>query len=116
MSPRLPPSPLGDHPIPLGDEASPHVDTPAMTGEALTLALGDLIPDPRGEIVILDQSGQDIAVVSHEAVAAQGVEPAHVMASGFDVSGFAYCTFASGLTVYYPATHRFLVTDENSTG
>jgi hypothetical protein len=116
MSPRLPPSPLGDHPIPLGDEAPPHADAPAAPSEALTLAFEDLIPDARGEIVILDQSGQDIAVVSHEAVAAQGVEPAHVMESGFDVSGYAYCTFASGLTVYYPATHRFLVTDENSSG
>lgn len=79
MSPRPPPSLLGDHPIPLGDEAPPQADAPVAAGEALTLALDDLIPDARGEIVILDQSGHDIAVVSHEAVAAQGLEPAHFM-------------------------------------
>jgi hypothetical protein len=63
--------------------------------------------------VILDHSGQDIAVVTHEMVAAQGIGDAHVTVAGLDVSGFAYCTFEGGVTVFYPATHRLLVTHDD---
>lgn len=107
-------SPVIDDTIPLGD----HDQIPATgdgfvpAGELLTLSLEDLIPDVRGEVVILSDTGLDIAVVTTEPVASQGVETLHVMDSGLDVSGFGYCTFVGGITVFYPPTHRLLVTDE----
>ncbi len=117
MSPRPTGNPAGDIPIPLGpalhNEASlPHAESEAQA-PALTLALEDLIPDARNEVVILDHSGQEISVVTSEPVASQGIQDAHVTASGLDVSGFAYCTFESGLTLFYPPTHHLLITDEN---
>ena len=121
MSRRPTGNPAGDIPIPigphsLGDESVPHADGAAQAenaAPALTLALEDLIPDARNEVVILDHSGQEISVTTSEPVTAQGIETAHVTVSGFDVSGFAYCTFESGLTLYYPPTHHLLITDEN---
>ena len=121
MSPRPTGNPAGDIPIPIGPH-SPGLTSPGPTspGEdiaaqasALTLALEDLIPDARNEVVILDHSGQEISVTTNEPVTAQSIETAHVTVSGFDVSGFAYCTFESGLTLYYPQTHHLLITDEN---
>jgi len=113
MSPRPTGNPAGDIPIPLGEEAAPQADNPAQP-PALTLALEDLIPDARNEVVILDRSGQEISVVTSEHVASQGILDAHVTSSGHDVSGFVYCTFERGLTMFYPPTHHLLlVTDEN---
>jgi hypothetical protein len=114
MSPRPTGNPAGDIPIPLGEETAPHAESEAQA-PALTLALEDLIPDARNEVVILDHSGQEISVVTSEPVASQGIQDAHVTASGHDVSGFAYCTFESGLTLFYPPTHHLLVTDESQT-
>ena len=54
MSPRPTGNPAGDIPIPLGEEAAPQADNPAQP-PALTLALEDLIPDARNEVVILDR-------------------------------------------------------------
>jgi hypothetical protein len=121
MSPRPTGNPAGDIPIPAGqvspgEENFPHGDgaaqAPALT-PILTLALEDLIPDARNEVVILDHSGREISVSTGEPVTAQGIETEHVTASGFDVSGFAYCTFESGLTLYYPPTHHLLIDGEN---
>ncbi len=107
---------VGDVPISLNglDRISPSVD-PANTlsADTLTLALGDLIPDARNEVVILDGSAQDIALVTHDAIAVHGVAEAHVTVAGLDVSGFAYCTFEGGITVFYPATHRLIVTADS---
>lgn len=107
-------SPIVDDTIPLGDHDRAPAASDGLVGgaELLTLSLEDLIPDARGEVVILSDAGHDIAVVTHEPVASQGIETLHVMDSGLDVSGFGYCTFAGGLTVFYPPTHRLLVTDE----
>ncbi|MDE2229420.1 MAG: hypothetical protein KGL11_10325 [Alphaproteobacteria bacterium] len=105
----------GDEPIALGnvEHAFLSADAGASGGtETLTLTLDDLIPDAHNEIVILDASGHDIAVVTPDAIAAQGVADAHVTATGLDVSGFAYCTFDGGVTVFYPSTHRLIVTND----
>jgi len=111
--PRITGVTAGDEPIRLGETHAPAPPPADAAGDAtLTLALEDLIPDARGEIVILDHSGQDITMVTHEGVAAQGVEDAHVTAAGLDVSGFSYCTFEGGITVFYPATHHLLVTQD----
>jgi hypothetical protein len=68
--------------------------------------------DPRHEIVLLNEGGEDIEVASDEPVLRRGVIDAHVTAAGVDVSGFAYCTFAGGITLFYPAGHRLRVTDQ----
>jgi hypothetical protein len=107
-------SPLVGDAIPLGDHESsaPTNLAPPPAGELLTLTFEDLIPDSQGEVVILSDAGHDIAVVTHQPVASQGVEASHIMASGLDVSGFAFCTFADGVTLFYPTTQRLFVTDE----
>jgi hypothetical protein len=106
--------PIVDDAIPLGDRDALPVagQSIAPADDLLTLSLDDLIPDARGEVVILSDAGPDIAVVTSEPIAGQGVETAHVTASGLDVSGFSYCTFAGGITLFYPASHRLLVTDD----
>ena len=108
---------VGDEPISLsGLDQVPIPSEPppnAALAETLTLALGDLIPDARNEIVILDGSGHDIALVTQDVIAAHGLAEAHVTVTGLDVSGFAYCTFEGGVTVFYPATHRLIVTAES---
>jgi len=35
-----------------------------------------------------------------------------VTEAGLDVSGFSYCTFASGVTVFCPSAHRLTVLNE----
>jgi hypothetical protein len=103
-------SPIVDGAIPLGDHPTTPIAAPA--GELLTLTLDDLIPDTHGEVVILSDAGHDIALVTQQPVASQGIEASHVTATGLDVSGYAYCTFADGLTLFYPPSQRFFVTDE----
>lgn len=80
--------------------------------ELLALSLEDLIPDPGGDIVIVNDTGQNIAVVTDQSVADAGIAGQHLTDSGFDVSGFAFCTFESGVTVFYPSTQKLLVTAE----
>ncbi|HKR18766.1 MAG TPA: hypothetical protein VJS41_01350 [Stellaceae bacterium] len=111
---RIPGITVGDEPIAIGDLEQSSAgaiegSTPAGT---LSLSLSDLIPDAHNEIVILDGSGGDLAVVTDNAVASHGISGDHVTVSGLDVSGFAYCTFDGGVTVFYPATHRLIVTND----
>ncbi len=112
---RIPGITAGDEPIALGGleqtPSSGDADSSALA-VTLSLSLGDLIPDAGNEIVILDGSGHDLAVVTDNAVAAHGIAGNHVTVTGFDVSGFAYCTFEGGVTVFYPATHRLIVTND----
>ena len=115
MSARNDSSSVVDDTIPLGG----HDRIPVASGAA----------EPAGEVLALSARGPhsgrarrggdperhryDITVVTHEPVASEGVETLHVMDSGLDVSGFGYCTFAGGITVFYPPTQRLLVTDES---
>lgn len=99
--------------IPLGDhDGMATAGGQVSGGELLTLSLDDLIPDARGEVVILSDAGHEIVVVTGEPIAQQGFQPSHIMESGHDVSGFAYCTFASGITLFYPASQQLFITDE----
>lgn len=112
-----------DHPILVGGDigeatgsGSPFAPVgllpPGSGEEVLALSLEDLIPDPGGDIVIVNDTGQDIAVVTDLSVADAGIAGQHLTDSGFDVSGFAFCTFESGVTVFYPSTQKLLVTAE----
>jgi hypothetical protein len=87
---------------------------PETGRDMLTLSLDDLVPDARGKIVIVSDGDHDITVVTDQTVASTGVEPSqpHLTETGLDVSGFSYCTFASGVTVFCPSAHRLLVLNE----
>ena len=67
---------------------------------ANSLQLSDLLADDAGEIV-LDVNAH-LALVSNSGVTNSGMVEHHVTASGEDVSGFAFTTFDTGITVYYP--------------
>lgn len=79
--------------------------------EMLTLSLKELLPDAGGEVVIHNHADTDVTVLTDDAVTERGVEHDHVTRAGYDVSGFAYCRFAGGITVFYPRTHSLCVTE-----
>lgn len=78
----------------------------------LTLSLKELLPDEGGEVVIHNQSGNDTTVLTDEPVTERGIEHDHITRAGHDVSGFAYCRFGGGITVFYPRSHSLFVQDE----
>lgn len=75
----------------------------------LTFSLKELLPDDGGEVVIDNQTGDDVTVLTDDPVTDRGVEEDHVTCAGHDVSGFAYCRFAGGITVFYPRSHKLCV-------
>lgn len=85
----------------------------ARKDEMLTLSLKELLPDEGGEVVIHNQAGTDTTVLTDDPVTARGIEQDHVTCAGHDVSGFAYCRFAGGITVFYPRSHSLCVQDES---
>ena len=68
----------------------------------LTFALTELLPDDAGEVVVDDQSGADVTVLTDDPVAERGIAQDHITWAGDDVAGFAYCRFTGGVTVFYP--------------
>ena len=68
----------------------------------LELSLADLVQDAGGEVVLYNDSGlRALGLVSDALVVREGEASAHVTASGDDVTGFRYVSFANGLTLYY---------------
>ena len=82
------------------------------TDNLLVLRMDELLPDSGGEIVILDGVGEGLAIVTQDSVAGQGVSDPHVTASGLDVQGYAFTTFGSGITIFYPSEAKLLVLPE----
>jgi hypothetical protein len=69
----------------------------------LVLRLDDMLADGNDEVVLLTDSGQDqLALATDVQVVATGTAGDHVTADGQDVSGFAFVTFATGMTLFYP--------------
>ncbi len=69
---------------------------------AVTLSLGDLLPDANGDVVIVSAGGRaSLSIVTEERIRESGMADGHVTADGFDVGGFAFCAFESGTTLYY---------------
>ena len=83
----------------------------ALEDETLTLSLRELLPDAGGEVVIHNQAGTDVTVLTDDPVTEHGLKANHVTRAGHDVSGFAYCRFAGGITVFYPRTLSLCVTE-----
>jgi hypothetical protein len=62
-----------------------------------------MLADSNDEIVLLADSGQgQLALATDAEVVATGTAGDHVTADGQDVSGFAFVTFATGMTLFYP--------------
>jgi hypothetical protein len=69
----------------------------------LVLRLDDMLADSNDEIVLLADSGQgQLALATDAEVVATGTAGDHVTADGQDVGGFAFITFATGMTLFYP--------------
>ncbi len=85
----------------------------ADSAEALVLALSDLIADRNGEVVLFNDSNMPVlTLLTSERPVARGTVEAHVTASGVDVAGYSYVTFANGLTLYYPPGLQLLIMPE----
>jgi hypothetical protein len=92
-----------------------HEDEDKVEGhEVVTLSLNELLPDEGGEIVIHNQAGTDVTVLTDDPITDRGIEHDHVTRAGHDVSGFAYCRFTGGITVFYPRSHSLCVTEEET--
>jgi len=77
---------------------------PAVSEDAVVLSLNDLLPDPQGDIVLLNQAGTlEMAVVTDKRVVDSGVAEHHTTADGTDVAGMTYYSFESGPTLYVPS-------------
>ena len=76
--------------------------TPA-DADTISLELSDLLPDSAGNIVI-EYDGGNLAVelLTDQSVVERGVAAEAVDANGGDLSGFAYCAFSNGTTVFFP--------------
>jgi len=84
-------------------QAAPHA-APAVSEDAVVLTLNDLLPDPQGDIVLLNQAGTlEMAVVTDKRVVDSGVAEHHTTADGTDVAGMTYYSFESGPTLYVPS-------------
>jgi len=79
------------------------------TDNLLVLRMDELLPNSGGEVVILDTAGEGLAIVTQDHVSGQGVSDPHVTASGLDVNGYAFTTFDSGITIFYPSEAKLLV-------
>jgi hypothetical protein len=69
---------------------------------ALELALSDLVQDAGGEVVLYNDSGmRALGLVAAMPIVGEGRASRHVTASGDDVTGFRYVSFANGMTLYF---------------
>ncbi|MCB2053751.1 MAG: hypothetical protein KDE35_05850 [Geminicoccaceae bacterium] len=80
------------------DAAAP-VDAVADAPSGIRLHLADLLSDDAGELLL--EGFGPVELIAEEGVAGHGLAPAHVMASGEDVSGFGFVTLAGGTMIYF---------------
>jgi hypothetical protein len=75
-----------------------------VSDDAVVLTLEDLLPDPQGDIVLLNQSGMlEMAVLTDKRVVDTGVAEHHTTADGTEVAGMTYYSFEAGPTLYVPS-------------
>jgi hypothetical protein len=72
----------------------------AAGAPSLVLGLEDLLPDVEGEVVVHVEDDLAVSLVTNESLASSGIADHHVTASGVDVDGLYYYSFANGLTLY----------------
>lgn len=70
--------------------------------EAVTLSLGELLPDSNGEIVIVN-GGDDpqLHIVTELKLLESGVAIDHLTEGGLQVAGFHYWVFEDGTKLFY---------------
>ena len=79
---------------------------PTRANNGLSFWLKELLPDAGGEVVIHARPAPMSPFMTDDPVTDRGIERDHITHAGHDVSGFAYCRFADGITVFYPRSHR----------
>lgn len=90
--------------------ASAVAKDPKVGSAELILNLDDIVSDGNGDAVLLDDVGLTrLAIATDASIVTGGVALDHTVATGEDVSGFAYVTFATGLTLYYPGSMELAV-------
>jgi hypothetical protein len=93
------PMPGGAASFAASPEGGAHLCAPA----AFILSLEDIVSDGNGEVVLLNDAGlTHLAIATDASVVTRGVALDHTVATGQDVGGFEYVTFATGVTLYYP--------------
>ena len=129
----LPSVPAGDADsfvaVPAGNDAAhslTDVVAQGIGGETLTfdsgdvndqmvLSLSDLLPDGRGEVVLFNEAGPlSVNITTDSRVTETGTADHYVTSAGVDVSGYHFCTFEAGLTIYYPPEIDLLVTADHA--
>ena len=77
---------------------------PRAAGDGdLVLPLEEVIGDGNGEVVFCNEVGlTSLTLQTDAAVVARGTATGHAPVGGEDINGFAFVSFDSGLTLYYP--------------
>jgi hypothetical protein len=79
--------------------------------DQMVLSLADLLPDSRGDVVLFNEAGPlSVNIMADSPVTESGTADHYVTSAGVDVTGYHFCTFDSGLTIYYPSEIDLLVT------
>lgn len=83
--------------------AGPAAPAPDAPGGGLVLALHEVIGDGNGEVVFYNEAGLTrLTLQTDAAVVGRGAAPDDAPVDDQDGAGFAYISFESGLTLYYP--------------
>jgi hypothetical protein len=70
----------------------------------LALRIDDLLPDAGGNIVMCDEAGiKEMTIFSDATIVENGISKTQFTDGGLDVSGMAFYSFDSGVTLYYPS-------------
>ncbi len=80
--------------------------------EPLVLRLEDLLPDGAGEVVFSAADSTSVELLADSPLTGAGFADNHVTAAGVDVTGLSYCSFESGLTLYYPSEIPLIVSPD----
>ncbi len=79
--------------------------------DSMVLSLSDLLPDANGDVVLFSEAGPvAVNITTDERGTETGTADHYVTLSGVDVSGYHFCTFEAGLTIFYPPEIDLLVT------
>lgn len=91
----------------------PLVDTEVRThtgvsmenaGGLLALRVDDLLPDAGGNIVMCDEAGiKELTILSGAMIVENGIAKTQFTDDGLDVSGMAFYSFDTGVTLYLPS-------------
>ena len=109
-----------------GMESLADVVAQGIGGEALTfdssdlndqmvLSLSELLPDQRGDVVLMNDAGPlSVNIMTDSPIMETGTAEHYVTSAGVDVTGYHFCTFEAGLTIYYPPGIDLLVTADHA--